>query len=110
MDRYSRNILCDIIPMYIWTYIRSRDISLHTMWQLFMCIYRHSSNSETLRSNHVTISYVDISTSDSETFPCVYMNKHLLRLSFLFRFVWNYCVLFRHWLRLPDFFPWNRFL
>ena len=104
-----------VIYVYIWTYIRFRDISLHIMWQLSMCIYGHTSDSETFLctpcdsylcvymdihqiqkhclAHHVTFIFVDISTSDSETFLCVYMDKHFLRLSFLFRFMWNYCVL-----------------
>jgi hypothetical protein len=39
-------------------------------------------------AHHVTFIFVDISTSDSKTFLCVYMDKHFLRLSFLFRFIW----------------------
>lgn len=57
----SRNILCDIIPMYVWTYIRSRDICLHTMWQFFMCIHRLSSNSETFFMWIYNIKFRDIS-------------------------------------------------
>ena len=77
---------------------------------LFLCIYGHTSDSETCLctpcdsylcvymdihqiqkhclAHHVTFIFVDISTSDSETFLCVYMDKHFLRLSFLFRFIW----------------------
>jgi hypothetical protein len=103
------------------------DISEAHYATLFLCIYGHASDSETFLctpcdsyvcvymdihqiqkhclAHHVTIIYVDISTSDSETFPCVYMDKLLLRLSFLFRFVWNYCVLFMYIISCPLHFP-----
>ena len=98
MDRYIRNILCDIISMYIWTCIRFRDISLHTMWQLCMCIYGHSSDSEALLSTpcdnylcgYINIRFRDISLCiHGQTFASFIFSFQICLKLLCFIYVYN---------------------